>query len=174
MRQIIILLLFLSSCLGQDNNQSDIDNLFDKATKADSICDFKTSISFYNQILAVDTAHAGALVNRGRALISIGDTTKGFSDLNKAVLYHPHEQTYYNRGITLLYINKDLKKAEQDLLTAIVFNKEFAESYYAMSMLKLNQGRLTESELYLEEADKRGFNKALSSQIKISIDRQKQ
>ena len=148
-----------------------IKQLFDQASKTDSIGDYQASVKFYSDILSLDKTFTGALINRATAYINLGDTTAAFNDLNRAVIYSPHEKTYYSRGTAFVYLNTHLNIAKEDLLRAIALNPENSASYYSLSMLELSRKHVDSCAFYLQTADKIGYNANMSNHIKNELNK---
>lgn len=156
----ILILLFVCwtigcSTKGQDSDKKRIGELTKLAEVSDSLKDQRQSISYYTQILEVDSTNLLALINRGRALVWIGKINEGFSDYNKAVQLYPHERTFYARGMA--YVNlKEFDKALQDLTKSLEINPNFGEAYFGLSFIKEAQGNLDSALLYCDKAEMHG------------------
>ena len=146
-----------------------ISKLFSEAIKSDSLGDYSNSVRLYSEILSIDNNFTGALINRATAFINLGDTTSGFNDLNRAVIYAPHAKTYYSRGTAYVFLKTHLDIAQSDLLNAIVLDPDFSGSYYSMSLLELEKKQPDSSAYYLKIADQMGYNPAMSAQIKSEL-----
>jgi tetratricopeptide (TPR) repeat protein len=162
----LVILFGCSSVTQSDKNK--IDSLFELALEADSMKDYKISIKYYTEILDIDSIKVGALVNRGKALIATSQTQAGFVDLNKAVKYWPHEQTYYARAVAYLYTNQlDLGLA--DLNKTISLNPEFLDAYFALCNLHIIQENYF-SALYTKKlGEKLGMNKKHSEMLSVEL-----
>jgi tetratricopeptide (TPR) repeat protein len=182
---ILFILIIIQSCNSSSVIETDkealqtdpkeqnkkIEQLFDQASKTDSIGDYQASVKFYSDILSLDKTFTGALINRATAYINLGDTTAAFNDLNRAVIYSPHEKTYYSRGTAFVYLNTHLNIAKEDLLRAIALNPENSASYYSLSMLELSRKHVDSCAFYLQTADKIGYNANMSNHIKNELNK---
>lgn len=142
----IIILLFVCwiigcSTNGQDTNKKRIEKLTRLAEVSDSLRDQRQSISYYTAILEIDSTNLLALINRGRALVWIGKLNEGFSDYNKAVRLHPHERTFYARGMAYVSL-KEYDKASDDIIKSLELNPSFGEAYFGLSFIKEAQSSL--------------------------------
>ena len=181
----IILLIFLSiiACDSKQEgteslkeNETEVQNiaiskLFAEAVKSDSLGDYANSVRLYSEILSIDNNFTGALINRATAFINLGDTTAGFNDLNRAVIYAPHAKTYYSRGTAYVFLKTHLDIAKSDLLNAIVLDPDFSGPYYSMSLLELAKNQPDSCTYYLKIGDQMGYNPAMSAQIKSELSR---
>lgn len=162
-------LLILLGCNSKaQNDKEKIDAIFVLALKADSLNDYKTSITYYSKMLEIDSLNVGALVNRGKALIATTKVQAGFADLNKAIKHYPHERTYYARAVAYMYTNK-LDSAETDLYTVTKLKPSFTDAYYALSNLHLMKKEYLPALNNCAFGDKYGINKNLSDALKAEM-----
>jgi len=158
MTRIIILLslcwMLGCSTRGQDNNKK-IEELRKLAEVSDSLKDQHQSISYYTEILKIDSTNLLALINRGRALAWIGKLKEGFSDYDRAVRLYPHERPFYARGMA--YVNvKEYDKAFHDFKRSLDLNPSFGEAYFGLSFIEEAQGNLDLALLYCDKAEMLG------------------
>src|ERR1022692_3759531 len=87
-KSLLAILLFLFGTGCGSNNQSTkearIGRLVSLAVHSDSIGDLNNSVKYYSQALKIDSTKLVALINRGRALVSLGKVKEGLDDYNKA------------------------------------------------------------------------------------------
>lgn len=150
------------------NDSSKIDSLIHLATASDSIIDLHTSIKYYTEILNIDSIKLIALINRGRALIALGQIDKGFTDYNKAVKHYPHEETYYLRGMAYIMI-RDYKNAFPDFAAAAAINPKFGKAYYGYSLVKINNKQFNYATYWCNKADSLLYIPELSKYIRDEI-----
>jgi tetratricopeptide (TPR) repeat protein len=171
---LIILTLLMHGCNSnsQTNKSVKIDELVELASISDSLLDLTTSVKYYTEILELDSTKLIALNNRGRAYVWLNQQDKGFADFDKAVELYPHERTYYTRGMAYININR-YNKALPDLMRSIALNPKFGESYYGLSLIKMNQGDLDSALFFCGKADNLSYLPGLSHQIRFSIFKEK-
>ena len=161
----IILTLLTLTCVtvtscGQTNNKTatkvdrtaTLDSLIKLATTSDSLHLLKNSVKYYSMVLDIDSLKLVALINRGRALVTLGQTDKGFVDYDKAVKHYPHENTYYARGMAYCIINK-YDDAMKDFAQAVLINPKFGQSYYGYSLYFLNSKKFDNASYWCHVAD---------------------
>jgi tetratricopeptide (TPR) repeat protein len=167
---ILLLFLLFQSCKGQTDKQK-LSSLCDLGLQADSVKDFKKSIGYYDQMLAIDSIDMAGLINRGRALITIGKINDGFRDLNKAIKYWPNARTYFARGLAYLYLKQSLDLGKKDLDAAIRLNYDpkFTDVYYTLSFFYIDKREYFQALYYLEIADTRNLHKGVSDVLKSTL-----
>lgn len=118
----------------------------------------------------IDSIKLIALINRGRALIALGQIEKGFADYNKAIKHYPHEETYYLRGMAYAMIN-DYKNAFPDFAAAATINPKFGKAYYGYSLVKINDKQFNYAKYWCDKADSLSFIPGLSKSIRSEIEK---
>ena len=115
-----ILILILTSCKGfvHGDNSEAIHSLLKNGYKSDSMEDFRSSIRIYDSVLRLDPDNYIALVNLGRAKISLGDTSAGLRELTRSIKIHPTTQAFVSRAMAEFYRDpsqslKDLELADK-------------------------------------------------------------
>lgn len=145
-----------------------IDSLTHLATISDSLNELQKSIKYYSEILDIDSIKLIALINRGRALIALGNIQKGITDYNKAVKHYPHEETYCTRGMAYAMIN-DYKNAFPDFAAAATINPKFGKAYYGYSLVKINDQQYNFALSWCNKADSLSYIPGLSHSIRVEI-----
>jgi tetratricopeptide (TPR) repeat protein len=147
-----------------------IDSLVHLATISDSLNDLPKSIKYYSEILDIDSIKLIALINRGRALIALGQIQKGFADYNKAVKHYPNEETYFTRGMAYAMTN-DYKSAFPDFAAAATINPKFGKAYYGYSLVKINGNQFNYALYWCNKADSLSYIPGLSKNIRNEIEK---
>ena len=180
-KRFIILNIIISTCFaisscGQINNTATIkkdkkliiDSLVKLATTSDSLHNLQNSIKYYTAVLDIDSLKLVALINRGRALVTLGQIDKGISDYDKAIKHYPDERTYYARGIAY-YMAKKTDKSIQDFTSALAMNPNFGEAYYGYSLYALSLNKFVAASVFCHKADSMAYVADISTYIKSEI-----
>ena len=115
---ILVIILVLGSCGGslhKTDKAQRLEGLLQKGFQSDAREDYRSSLKIYDSILKEQPSQYIALVNRGRAKVSLGDTLSGIVDLDSSIKIHPTPEAFASKAMAELYINPD--QALKDLTT---------------------------------------------------------
>jgi tetratricopeptide (TPR) repeat protein len=167
---IATLFLLLTGCgpNTQALQEARIESLIHSAVHSDSTGDLKASVKYYSEILKLDSTKLIALINRGRALVTLGKVKAGFEDYDKAVKLYPEEHTLSARGMSFCIV-KDYKNANADFKKAIAHNPKFSQAYYGLCLVRIADKQFSEALALCNVADYisciPGFSKAIRAEI---------
>jgi len=165
----IVFVIILFSCRSYcQSNNAIVDSLVKLAAISDSVGDLQTSIRYYSSILQIDSLRLVALVNRGRAFISLGQLDSGFVDYSRAIRHYPNEQVYCARGMAYCMTN-NYSKAFNDFIVAKHLNPKSGGAYYGLSLIKIHDGQLKYASDFCRKADSIAYNPELSEAIRREI-----
>jgi hypothetical protein len=112
-----IFIIVFASCQGPAHNDksNSTEKLLERGFQSDAQENYGSSIKIYDSVLEKEPANYIALVNRGRAKISLGDTTPGMLDLLASIRIHPTPQAFASRA--MVEFNTNPPQAIVDLET---------------------------------------------------------
>ncbi len=150
---IIAIFCFALGCTSkkQEKKSKEIEELTKLAVISDSLKDLTQSISYYTQILEIDSTNLLAIINRGRALAFNGQIEEGFADYDRAIRLQPDERNYFVRGMIYVHL-KNYDKASDDLQASIHANPKFGEAYWGLSFVKEAANDLDSAIFYCSKA----------------------
>ena len=98
--------------------------------------DFKNSLDFANQLIAINNKHADYFYYRGISYIRLKNHENAILDLNKAIDINPKVSQYYYERSSVFYDQKEYGKSNDDLDIAISINKK--DSHYLLERASNN------------------------------------
>ena len=155
---------------------------FDAGVRLQQDGKLQEAITEYDEAVRLDPEFSLAFINRGKAFFDTDQTQRALEDFDEAIHLNPEDyQAYYERGFTHLrqverfysdrrtglgpgdigdesQANDFLRRALQDVDSAIRFNPEHANSYLARVRIHTLLGMDTEAERDAAQAIALGYH----------------
>ena len=103
------------------------------------------ALASFDRALALQPAHASALVNRAQTRISRGDMAAAATDLERAIAAKPDFAPAWSALGSVRRAAGDTAGAEQAYRKAIALKPDFAEGFYNLGLLMQESGRAGEA-----------------------------
>jgi WD40 repeat protein len=101
---------------------------------------FQAALEDFNRAIEIDRNHTGALYNRARTYINLGDSQKAIEDLNQLIETMPtHATAYFYRGQCYAELGDRLTAIEDCQQAAALYQQQGQNTNYAKAIAYLHQ-----------------------------------
>ena len=119
----------------------------------DTTQNYKGSIAYYTRVLAIDSTHKMAMLNRGRAYAFNQENEKALADINKAVQLYPGATSYSRRGDYYMMADQ-ISMAYADFVLAIQLDSTIGDAWYGIAVAKINEQDYLAAHRMIDKADR--------------------